>query len=162
MPQQVAETLGENTPFLQHRDPNPQGKWEKNEWYLEVNYIQIMPRDSGKQGPSIANYSNENKGNPPKKAKMQPLWINVRETLLNKWFCIRWRNSCASLVAQMVKNLPAMQEIRVRSPGREDPLEKGMATHSSILAQRIPWTEEPGWLQSMRSQRVRRDWGTNT
>ena len=57
----------------------------------------------------------------------------------------------------MVKNLPAMQEIRVRPPGREDPLEKGMATHSSILAQRIPWTEEPGWLQSMRSQIVRHD-----
>ena len=44
----------------------------------------------------------------------------------------------------------------------EDPLEKGMATHSSILAQRIPWTEEPGWLQSIRSQRVRHDGATNT
>ena len=55
----------------------------------------------------------------------------------------------ASLVAQTAKRLPVMQEIRVRSLGREDPLEKGMATHSSILAQRIPWTEEPGGLQSM-------------
>jgi len=52
----------------------------------------------------------------------------------------------ASLVAQMVKNLPAMQETRVQSLGGEDPLEKGMATHSSILAWRIPWTEEPGRL----------------
>ena len=55
----------------------------------------------------------------------------------------------ASLVAQMVKNLPAMQETQVQSLGWEDPLEKGMATHSSILAWRIPWTEEPGGLQSM-------------
>ena len=55
----------------------------------------------------------------------------------------------ASLVAQMVRNLPAMQETRVRSLGWEDPLEKEMATHFSILAWRIPWTEEPGGLQSM-------------
>ena len=54
----------------------------------------------------------------------------------------------------MVKNLPAMQEIWVRSLGREDPVNKEMATHSSILAWRIPWTEESGGLQSMRSQRV--------
>ena len=60
----------------------------------------------------------------------------------------------ASLVAQTVKNLPAMQEIQVRSLGWEDPLEKGMATHSSILAWEIPWTEEPGGLQSMGLQRV--------
>ena len=51
-----------------------------------------------------------------------------------------------------VKNLPAVQETQVQSLGREDPLEKGMATHSSILAWRIPWTEEPGGLQSMGSQ----------
>ena len=61
----------------------------------------------------------------------------------------------ASLVAQTVKNLPAMQETWVRSLGWEDPLEEGMATHSSILAWRIPWTEEPGGLQSTGSQRVR-------
>ena len=57
-----------------------------------------------------------------------------------------------SLVAQTVKNLPVMQETGVRSQGQEDPLEKGMATHSSILAWRIPWTEEPGGLQSMGSE----------
>ena len=57
----------------------------------------------------------------------------------------------------MVKNLPAMQETQVGSLGREDPLEKVMATHSSILAWRAPWTEEPGGLQSMGSQRVRHD-----
>ena len=67
--------------------------------------------------------------------------------------------SWASLVAQLVKNLLAMQEPWVRSLGWEDSLEKGTATHSSILAWRIPWTEEPGILQSMGSQRVRHDWG---
>ena len=60
----------------------------------------------------------------------------------------------ASLVAQSVKNLPAVQETRVRSLGWEVPLEKEMATHSSILAWKISWTEEPGGLQSMGSQRV--------
>ena len=63
----------------------------------------------------------------------------------------------ASLVAQMVKRLPAMWETRVRSLGWEDLLEKEMATHSSILAWRIPGTEEPGRLQSMGSQRVGHD-----
>jgi len=58
-------------------------------------------------------------------------------------------------LAQLVKNLPAMQEILVRFLGWEDPLERGMATHSSILVWRIPWTEEPGRLQSMGSQGVR-------
>ena len=58
-------------------------------------------------------------------------------------------NNRVSLVAQMVKNLPAMLETRVQSLGQEDPLEKELATHSSILAWRIPWTEEPGRLQSM-------------
>ena len=56
------------------------------------------------------------------------------------------------LVAHMVKNMPAMQETRVRSLGWEDPLEKGMTTHSRVPAWRIPWTEEPGELQSMGSQ----------
>ena len=56
--------------------------------------------------------------------------------------------SWASLVAQMVKNLPGMQETWVQSLSREDPLEKGMVTHSSILAWGIPWTEEPGGLES--------------
>ena len=55
----------------------------------------------------------------------------------------------ASLVAQMVKNLPAMLELRVQSLGQKDLLEKGLSTHSSILAWEMPWTEEPGGLQSM-------------
>ena len=83
----------------------------------------------------------------------------------NIWFicCSRKQNlndpkvRLSSLVAQMVKRLPAMQETRVRSLSWEDPLEKEMATHSSILAWKIPWTEEPGRLQSMGSQRVGHD-----
>ena len=60
----------------------------------------------------------------------------------------------ASLVAQMGRNPAVVQEAQVQSLGQEDPLEKGMATHSSILAWRIPWTEDPGMLQSMGLQRV--------
>ena len=60
----------------------------------------------------------------------------------------------ASLEAQMAESLPVMQETWVQSLSQEDPLEKGMATHSSILAWRIPWTEESSGLQSMESQRV--------
>ena len=60
-----------------------------------------------------------------------------------------------SLVAQTVKNLPTMWETRVQFLGQEDPLEKEMATHSIILAWKIPWTEEPGGLQPMESHRVR-------
>ena len=66
-----------------------------------------------------------------------------------------------SSVAQMVKRLSTMQETRVRSLGWEDPLEKEMATHSSTIAWKIPWTEEPGRLQSMGSQKVRHDWATS-
>ena len=62
----------------------------------------------------------------------------------------------------MVKNLPVIQETRVWSLGWEGPLEKKMATHSSILTWEIPWTEEPGRLQSMGSQRIRHDWATNS
>ena len=86
----------------------------------------------------------------------------------NYYFCISWPLGCnflyytASLVAKTVKNLPAMQETQVQILGQEDFLEKGMATHSRILAWRIPWTEEPGGLHSMGSHRVRHDWATNT
>ena len=65
-------------------------------------------------------------------------------------------------MTQMVKNPHAIQETQVRSLGWKDPLEKGMATHWSILAWRIPWTEEPGGLQSMGSQRVRHKVAINT
>ena len=68
-------------------------------------------------------------------------------------YCIKW----ASLAAQMIKNLPVMQETQVQPLGWEDPLEKEMATLSNILAWRFAWTEEPGGLQSMGSQRVGHD-----
>ena len=77
--------------------------------------------------------------------------------LLKKPFAFCLHHSWASLVAQMVKRLPAMWETRVRFLGREDPLEKEMVIHSGTLACKIPWTEEPDRLQSMRSQRVGHD-----
>ena len=69
---------------------------------------------------------------------------------------VRW----AFRMAQQVKNPPAMQETQVRSLGQEEPLEEDMETHSSILAWKIPWTEKPGGLWSLGSQRVRHDWAT--
>ena len=72
---------------------------------------------------------------------------------------LRWRHF--SLVAQTVKRLPTMWETWVRSLDWEDPVQKEMATHSSILAWKIPWAEEPGGLQSMGPQRVRHDWATS-
>ena len=72
-------------------------------------------------------------------------------------FLITWVPEAPSLVAQMVKHLSTIQETWVQSLGQEDPLEKQMATHSSVLAWKIAWTEEPGRLQSMGLQRVRHD-----
>ena len=77
-------------------------------------------------------------------------------------FCYCPDPSWVSLVTQTMKNLPAMQETQVQSLGGEDLLEKGMATHSSTPAWRIPWTEEPSRLHSMGLQRVRHDWATAT
>ena len=95
---------------------------------------------------------------------------NLRESFKGQFqcnFCMASFLFWASLIAQMVKNLPAMQETWVWSLGREDPLEKRMATHSSILAWRIPWTEEPGglplsWGCSSWGWSVECDWATNT
>ena len=81
-----------------------------------------------------------------------------RRSLVKDWAL---KQVGASLPAQRLKHLPAMQETQVQSLGREDPLEKEMATHSSIIAWRIPWMEEPGGLQSMGSQRVGHDWATS-
>ena len=76
-------------------------------------------------------------------------------------FTLQLNGSFPGGVAQMVKHLPAMQETWAWSLGRENPLEKEMATHSSILAWKIPWTEAPGRLQSMGLQKVRHDWATS-
>ena len=92
--------------------------------------------------------------------------VESQVSILNiMWFCFVLRTYYmlrASLVAQTIRNLPALWETQVWSLDREDSLEKGMATHSSILAWRIPQTEEPGGLQSMELQRVGHDWATNT
>ena len=83
------------------------------------------------------------------------IYFKILLFLIKFLFCVWVR------VSQMVKNLPPKQETQVPSLGQEDPLEKGMATHSSIPAWKIPWTEEPGGLQSMKLKRVRHDWVTN-
>ena len=81
-------------------------------------------------------------------------WVHIS---FEEIYVLLNNNLRASLVAQMVKNPLAMQETWLQSLGQGDPLEKGMETHSSILAWRIPWTKEPGRLQSMGSQRVGHD-----
>ena len=85
------------------------------------------------------------------------LHIDECKDLCIRIFIVLSFSAVVFLVAQTVKRLPATQETWVQSLGQEDPLEKGMAIHSSILAWRIPWTEEPGELQSMRSKRLGQD-----
>ena len=91
-----------------------------------------------------------------------PLFLEQRNRVLSLWFTELFMIWWASLVAQLVKNLLARQETWVWSLGWEDPLEKGKATHSSILPWRIPWTEKPGELQSIGSQSVGHDGLTDT
>ena len=85
-----------------------------------------------------------------------PYLDHVNETCTTR-LALDQQRAWTSVVAQMVKNPPAMQETWLQALGWEDPLEEDMATHSSILAWRIPWTEGPGGLQSLGSQRVRND-----
>ena len=102
-----------------------------------------------------------NKANPPFSAPNSPLHVSsefIRQLFVEHLLYAH----LYQLVAEMVKNLPAMQETRVRSLGRQEPLEKEMATHSSILSWKIPWTEEPGRLQPTGSQRVGHNWVTFT
>ena len=81
---------------------------------------------------------------------------NADEQRYSKWIKRLYNNTYREInVAQIVKNLPVMQETQIPFLCREDPLEKGMATHSSILAWRIPWTEKPSRLQSMELQKVK-------
>ena len=112
--------------------------------------------------------------------KFDPIYIHIKQQDKNRrqfgpkpvlWSSVLWlsilclpaeRKECYFPIAQMVKNLPAMQETRVQSLGQEDHREKGMAIHSSILAWRIPWTEKPGRLHLVGFQRVRHEWATNT
>ena len=91
----------------------------------------------------------------PLESLIKIVFLPVQGRVFNCW--IPLKRDWASLVAQMIKNLPA----KVWSLGWEDPLEKGVATHSSILAWEIPWTEKAGRLQSMELQTVGHDWVTN-
>ena len=90
------------------------------------------------------------------------LWLKQLRTFIYRFLNIYLFIYVFWLVAKMAKNPPAMWETWVRCLGQEDPLEKGMVTHSSILAWRITWTEEPGRLQSIGLQRVEHDWMNNT
>ena len=87
------------------------------------------------------------------------LWVHS-SARTGLWLTVEFPAYRAFLVVKLVKNLPAIQETPVHFLGGEDPLEKGMATHSSILTWRIPWTQEPGRLQSMGSQWVGHNWVT--
>ena len=89
------------------------------------------------------------------------MWGGRKVRLFKEELGLLWGFFRASLVAQRLKRLPGMPETQVWSLGQEDPLGKEMATHSSTLAWRIPWREEPGRLQSMGSQRVGCDWATS-
>ena len=89
--------------------------------------------------------------------RFSPSYRSMQMQIMRRYMVIIW----ASLVAQRLKRLPAMWETWVRSLGWEDPLEKEMATHSSMPSWRSPWTEKLGGLQSTGSQRVRHDWVTS-
>ena len=124
----------------------PQYSCNRHTGYRSQSAIVFEKRDQTKMPPSL-----------PTCSSISRIYLDLD---IRSLYCMYQGRS--SLVAQTVKNLPAMQETRVRSLGWEDPLEKGVATHSSILAWRIPWTEEPGGLQSMGSQRVEHNWVTFT
>ena len=142
-------------------------------WFLRyvLLFSRVLPRCScPEQVPGILELSHPDLSKASSKVHHkhhspgQPSWSHHPPTgplchFLKQLYFFIWlyQVSGTSLVAQRLKGLPAMRETRVRSLGREDPLEKEMATHSSILAWRIPWTEEPGGLQSMVSQRVGHD-----
>ena len=89
------------------------------------------------------------------------IWKKVQSQISTLLSSLLFNKESTSLVAQMVKHMPTMQETWVQSLGQEDLLEKEMATHSHILAWKIPWMEEPGRLQSIGSQRFRHDWVTS-
>ena len=114
-------------------------------------YLHLMP-NSLSRGYFLTRTQNNLKLLPPDYSDLESslVWRNIHSQ----------RDNEVSLVTQMVKNLPAVWETQVRLLSQEDPLEKGMATHPSILAWRIPCTEKPGGLQSVGSQRVGHDWAT--
>ena len=113
-------------------------EWVKKPWYIHaIEYYSAIKRNAFES--------------------VLMRWINLEPIIQSEVSQKEKKQISASLVAQTVKRLPTMQETRVRSLGREDPLEKEMATHSSTLAWKIPWMKEHGSLWSMASQRVRHD-----
>ena len=119
---------------------------------VQGRQIKLVP------GPSCQQYYQFSWSTGPHSLNSYQLTLNLsQKERICYWSVYSWR---ASPVAQIGKNLPAMKETQVQSLGQEDPLEKGLATHSSILVWRIPWTEEPGGQRSMESQRVGCDWAT--
>ena len=123
---------------------SPAGKW--------VALVWEFPLRGGKSWADLANVNF-------KIYTLRLMRVRRRERFFPKDMSLSW--SMLGLVAQTVKRLPTVQETRVQSLGQEDLLEKEMATHSSILAWKIPWTEKPGRLQAMGSQRVRHNWATS-
>ena len=139
---QVSHTAGKFYTSLVTREAN----WQKNRNIDQWNKIKRPDINSCTYGYHIFDRGNKN----IKWGKDSPF---------NKWCWEKWTVMCkTSLVAQMVKYLPTMWETRVWSLGWEDPLEKEMATHSSTVAWKIPWMEEPGRLQFMGPQRVGHEW----
>ena len=128
-----------------HQPPLYLCLWIKYPWCLDPTTIGQLGLDNS-PCPQLYSYMHQS----PSKKQMKPL--NVAHHI---WY------SQASLVAQRLKRPPAMQETWVWSLGREDSLEKEMATHSSITAWKTPWTEEPGRLQCLGSQKIGHDWATS-
>ena len=125
--------------------------WDGRGTFLVVQWLRLRAPNAGRQG------SSPDEGTGCYMLKLKIPKPEQRSKILRASIKTQHRQT-----AQTVKNQPAMQETQVQSLGREDPLEKGMATHFAILAWRISWTEEPGRLQSMGLQRVGHDWVTNT
>ena len=137
-----------------------QAAWTKTGlmWYLSTHYVTLLQAvslegtyDAITMNTSSHRFSEGGNHIWFLQYKFRVSWAHHRSSV-NVW-C--WLNTLSSLVAQRLKHLPAMQETWVQSLGREDPLEKEMATHSSILAWRIPWTEEPGGLHRVAKSQTR-------
>ena len=128
---------------------------------MPIKWTPKLDKDVTKKRKLQANITDEYRCKNPQHSESpgKPQQKSSKQNLTHLKDHIPW--SRTSLVAQTVKHLPTMWEIWVWSLGWEDPLDKEMATHSSTLAWKMPWMEEPGRLQSMGSQRVRHDWVTS-
>ena len=164
--------LGLHTGYQEHRGEVAAPFWRRgSEELANVNLCQMKEFRGGQIWADQIAWGKIRRKGVYMNEKQTCGWRN-KQVQMSKSFegCGRWwlPKGCwggASQVALVVENLPAVQETQetwVRSLGWEDPLEEGMATHSSVLSWRIPWTEEPGRLQSMGSQIVGHNWATHT